>query len=136
MNAQFTNPHGLCQTHGWTHVVTVLQGVRTVHISGQVAVNEHGEVVGKGDLRRQTEQTYHNLKIALESVGACFAHVVKMNTYVVGLKPADVPMLREVRARYVSPEHPPASTLIGVAALVGTDWLIEIDATAWLPEIP
>jgi len=41
-----------------------------------------------------------------------------------------VPTIREVRSRYVSAEHPPASTLVGVSALVGPDWLIEIEATA------
>jgi enamine deaminase RidA (YjgF/YER057c/UK114 family) len=41
-----------------------------------------------------------------------------------------VPIIREVRSRYVSAEHPPASTLVGVSALVGPDWLIEIEATA------
>jgi enamine deaminase RidA (YjgF/YER057c/UK114 family) len=123
----------LCPTFGWTHVVTV-SGGRTVYISGQVSVNERGEVVGKGDLKRQTEQTYENLKRALTAVGASFADVVKMNLYVVGLRPEQVPMLREVRSRYVSAEHPPASTLVGVPALVGADWLIEIEAIAVLPE--
>src|SRR5262249_35439682 len=105
-----------------------------VYLSGQVSVNERGEVVGKGDLRRQTEQTYENLKHALTSVGATFRDVVKMNLYVVGLKPEQVPMLREVRGRYVNAEQPPASTLVGVSALVGADWLIEIEAVAVIPE--
>jgi enamine deaminase RidA (YjgF/YER057c/UK114 family) len=53
-----------------------------------------------------------------------------MNLYVVSLKPELVPMLREVRARYVNRESPPASTLVGVSALVGADWLIEIEVVA------
>jgi enamine deaminase RidA (YjgF/YER057c/UK114 family) len=43
-----------------------------------------------------------------------------------------VPIIREVRSRYISAEHPPASTLVGVSALVGADWLIEIEATAFI----
>ena len=53
-----------------------------------------------------------------------------MNLYVVGLKPEFVPLVREVRARYVDRDNPPASTLVGVSALVGADWLIEIEVVA------
>jgi enamine deaminase RidA (YjgF/YER057c/UK114 family) len=56
--------------------------------------------------------------------------VIVTRLYVVGLKPEHVPIIREVRSRYVSSQHPPASTLVGVSALVGPDWLIEIEATA------
>lgn len=133
MQTQFINPPTLCPTFGWTHVVTVTGG-KTVYVSGQVSVNERGEVVGKGDLRAQTEQTFENLKHALTAVGATFRDVVKTNLYVVGLKPEYVPIIREVRSRYVDAQRPPASTLAGVAALVGADWLIEIEAVAVLPE--
>jgi len=132
MPTQFLNPPGLCPTFGWTHVVTATGG-KTVHVSGQVSVNERGEVIGRGDLKKQTEQSFENLRIALAAVGATFRDVVKMNLFVVGLKPEHVPVIREVRSRFVSAEHPPASTLVGVAALVGADWLIEIDVVAVLP---
>jgi enamine deaminase RidA (YjgF/YER057c/UK114 family) len=133
MQTQFLNPPSLCPTFGWTHVVTATGG-KTVYVSGQVGVNERGEVVGKGDLRAQTEQTYENLRRALTAAGATFRDVIKMNLYVVGLKPEHVPMLREVRGRHVNAEQPPASTLVGVSALVGPDWLIEIEAVAVVPE--
>jgi enamine deaminase RidA (YjgF/YER057c/UK114 family) len=133
MPAQFINPPDLCPTFGWTHVVTATSG-KMVYVSGQVGVNAKGEIVGKGDLRKQTEQTYENLKIALAAAGATFQDVIKMNLYVVGLKPEHVPMLREIRSRYISAEHPPASTLVGVSALVGADWLIEIEVVAQINE--
>ena len=133
MQTQFLNPPALCPTFGWTHVVTATGG-KTVYVSGQVAVDERGEVVGKGDLRAQAEQTFENLKHALAAAGATFRDVVKTNLYVVGLKPEHVPVLREVRSRYVNAEQPPASTLVGVSALVGPDWLIEVEAVAVLPE--
>jgi enamine deaminase RidA (YjgF/YER057c/UK114 family) len=129
MTTQFLNPPGLAPTTGWTQVVTSTGG-KTVYVSGQVSVDERGHVVGKGDLKVQTEQTYANLVVALEAAGASFQDVVKMNLYVVGLKPEVVAMLREVRARYVNRESPPASTLVGVTALVGADWLIEIEVVA------
>lgn len=129
MPTQFLNPPELCPTSGWTHVVTSTGG-KTIHVSGQVSVDGRGQVVGKGDLKAQTEQTFANLDTALKAAGTSFRDVVKMNLYVVGLKPDLVPQIREVRARYISPESPPASTLVGVSALVGADWLIEIEVVA------
>lgn len=129
MAVEFLNPSGLCPTFGWTHVATITSG-KVIHISGQVAVNAKGEVVGRGDLKRQTEQAFENIRIALEAAGATFRDVVKTNLYVVNLKPEHVPIIREVRSRYVAADHPPVSTLVGISALVGPDWLIEIEATA------
>ncbi len=132
MIAAFQNPTSLCPTSGWTHVVSV-SGGKTVYISGQVGIDKNGEVVGKGDMQRQTEQAFENVRLALEAAGATFENVVKTNLYVVGLHNEHVPIIREVRSRFISAEQPPASTLVGVSALVGTDWLIEIEAVAVLP---
>ena len=133
MQTQFLNPPTLCPTNGWTHVVGAAGG-KTVYVSGQVSVDRRGEVVGKGDLRAQTVQTFENVKQALEAAGASLRDVVKSNLYVVGLKPEHVPIIREVRSRYFDATHPPASTLVGVAALVGADWLIEIEVVALVAE--
>lgn len=129
MKNEFLNPTELCPTFGWTHVVSS-RGGKTIHISGQVGIDGAGKVVGKGDLKAQTEQAFHNIRLALAAVGATFDDVVKTTIFVVGLKTEHVPIIREVRGRYVSSKHPPASTLVGVSALVGPDWLIEIEATA------
>ena len=126
---EYLNPPQLCPTFGWTHVA-VTRGQKTIYISGQVAVDEKGAVVGKGDLRAQTEQAFRNIQVSLKAAGATFADVIKTNLYVVGLKPEHVPIIREVRSRYVSPQTPPTSTLVGISALVGPDWLIEIEAVA------
>lgn len=133
MKIEYLNPPQLCPTFGWTHVASVTGG-KTVYISGQVGINERGEVVGKGDLRTQTDQAFRNIAHALAAVGATFRDVVKTNLYVVGLRPEHVPILREVRGRYVSSDHPPVSTLVGVSGLVGPDWLIEIEAIAVVAE--
>jgi len=129
MPTEFLNPPALCKTHGWTHFVATAGG-KIIHISGQVGINAAGEVVGKGDLKRQTEQAFENVQLALAAAGATFRDVAVTRLYVVNLRPEHVPIIREVRSRYVSAEHPPASTLVGVSALVGADWLIEIEAMA------
>jgi enamine deaminase RidA (YjgF/YER057c/UK114 family) len=132
MATHFINPPALGPTKGWTHVVASTGG-RTIYVSGQVGVDERGRVAGSGDLKAQTEQAFANIDTALKAAGVTFADMVKMNIYVVGLKPEHVPVIREVRARYVNLANPPASTLVGVTALVSPDWLIEIEAVAVMP---
>ena len=129
MAIEFLNPPELCPTFGWSHVVAH-SGGRTIYVSGQVGIDARGKVVGIGDLRAQTEQAWENVRLALAAVGATMHDLVKTNLYVVGLKPEHVPILREVRAKFIKAEQPPASTLVGVSALVGADWLIEIEAVA------
>lgn len=124
---QFIQPEGLSKPPSYTHVVVV---GNTIYLSGQVSNNEKGEVIGKGDLRAQTTRVYENLNTALKAAGVDFKQVVKMNTYVVNMKPEDLAIIREIRSNYLNKEHPPASTLVGVQALASPDYLIEIEVVA------
>lgn len=126
---QFLNPKGLSKPAGFTQVV-VAPAARLVYVSGQVPLNPNGDVVGKGDFRGQVTQVMDNLKTALAAAGATMTDVIKLNYYVVNLKPERVSVIREVRAKYLSAEHPPAGTLVGVTALVREDYMIEIEAVA------
>ena len=126
---QFLNPAGLNKPSGYTHVVVTQPG-KLVYISGQVAWNASEEIVGKGDLRAQVTQALENLKTALAAAGVTAEDLIKVNYYVVDLKPDQVPIIREIRGRYFSTEHPPASTLVGVTALAREDFMIEIEAVA------
>jgi enamine deaminase RidA (YjgF/YER057c/UK114 family) len=126
---RYINPPGLVKPNGYTHVVVAADG-RTVYIAGQVAFDAAGKVVGEGDFKTQAEQVYGNLRKALASVGATFADLVKTTILVTDSK--NVPALREVRAKYMGPENPPANTLI-VATLVRPELLLEIEAVAVLP---
>lgn len=127
--AQFLNPPGLSKPMGYTQVVVAQTG-KMIYVSGQVPLNASGVVVGKGDLRAQVTQVMENLKTALAAAGATMNDVVKANYYVVNLKPDQVPVIREVRSKYFSAEHPPAGTLVGVTALVQEGYMIEIEAVA------
>jgi len=124
---KYVNPEGLTKPPGYTHVI--IAG-NTVYISGQVAANDKGEVIGKGDIRAQAERVFSNLETCLRSAGLTFSDVVKMNTFVVNLKPEDLAVVREVRKKYLPQENPPASTLVGVTALANPDFLLEIEAIA------
>ncbi len=127
---QFTNPPTLFTPPGFTHVVEATGG-RTVYLSGQIAVDQSFQVVGKGDFRAQAQQVFENLKVALAAVGADFTHVLKMNIYIVDM--THLPLLREVRDRYVNTQYPPASTAVEVRKLAFDDLLLEIEAVASLP---
>ena len=127
----FPTSPDLSVPRGYSHVVSV-SGSRTVYVSGQIAIDKDGNVVGPGDLRAQATQVFTNLKAALAAAGATFADVVKQNTYLVNMKPADLPILREVRSQFFAQENPPASTLVGVTALAMEGLLIEVEAIAVL----
>jgi enamine deaminase RidA (YjgF/YER057c/UK114 family) len=121
--------------NGYSHVVTAMPG-KMVFIAGQVAMDKQGKIVGAGDLRAQTEQALLNLKTALAAAGADFSHVVKLNWYVKNFNSSQLPIIREVRAKYLSKTNPPASTLAGVAELFLPDVLIEVEAIAVIPTKP
>jgi enamine deaminase RidA (YjgF/YER057c/UK114 family) len=126
---QFLNPDGLSKPTGYSHVVITQPG-KLIYVSGQVALNAGGEVVGKGDLRAQATQAMENLKMALAAAGAMPSDIIKVNHYVVNLKPDLLPIIREVRSKFFSAENPPASTLVGVTALAREEFMIEIEAVA------
>jgi enamine deaminase RidA (YjgF/YER057c/UK114 family) len=122
-------PDGLFNNPAYTQVVTG-RGARTVHVSGQVAVDAAGRLVGGDDLGAQTEQVMVNLGTALAAAGATFDDVVKIVTYVVDYRPEHRAVISEVRGRHLPADRPPASTLVGVTALAAPEYLIEIEAIA------
>jgi enamine deaminase RidA (YjgF/YER057c/UK114 family) len=129
---RFINPRGLAQNPRFTQVVEITKG-RMILISGQVAFDEDGEVVGQGDMRAQSAQVFENLKLARDGVGATSNDMVKLNSYLVDM-PSKLPAYHEVRAQYLAKnEYQPASTTIGVSALVNPDLLLEVEAVAVLP---
>ena len=122
-------PDGLSNNPSYTQVVSTT-GAQTVYISGQVAVDAAGKLVGGTDLGAQTDQVMANLRTALTAAGATFDNVAKLTVFVVDYQPAHRPIIAEVRSRYVNADRPPASTLVGVTALAAPEYLIEIEAVA------
>jgi enamine deaminase RidA (YjgF/YER057c/UK114 family) len=128
---RFVNPTDLPKPRGYSHVAEVPPGSRLVYISGQIAADSTGNIVGQGDFRGQAVQVFENLRRALAAVGGTFADVVKLDFYVLDI--TQVAVLREVRDRYVNTTTPPASTLVEVRRLVRDEFLLEIDAVAAVP---
>ena len=122
-----TNPPTLSTPTGYTHIVEVTGASKTIYISGQIALDKSGNLVGGSDMKAQAEQVFKNLEAALAAAGATFNDVVKMNTYVVDM--AQVQAVRDVRAKYFTGQ-PPASTLVQVVHLARPDLLLEIEVIA------
>jgi enamine deaminase RidA (YjgF/YER057c/UK114 family) len=127
---EFLTPASLPPIPGFSQVVKVIGG-QSIYISGQVALDPSGTLVGRGDFRAQAQQVFENLKTALATAGADFSHVVKLNIYL--LDRANLPIFREVRDQYVNTQTPPASTLVVVRGLAQGDFLLEVEAIASLP---
>ena len=121
-----TNPPSLSQPRGYSHVVEVTGG-RTIYVSGQVAIDEEGRVVGEGHFETQTQKVFENLRAALAAADATLEDVVKITVFVTDM--AQLPTFRAVRNAYFR-GSPPASTLVEVSSLVLPELLIEIEAVA------
>ena len=126
---EFPLATGLLHNPGFSQVV-VASGTRTIYTAGQVSIDENGALVGAGDLAAQAEQAMRNVGLALAAADATFAHIVKITTYVVNYKPEHRAVIGKARSPFFAGRTPPASTLVGVAALALPEWLVEIEAIA------
>lgn len=125
------NPDAIAPPRGYTHVVTATSG-KMAFISGQIAVDAEGNLVGEGDFAAQAEQVFENLQAALAVAGGDFTHVVKLGFFVTDF--SQVAAAREIRDRYVDTANPPASTAVQVSRLFMPELMIEVDAIAVIPE--
>ena len=114
-----------------SHFSDAVIGGRTLYVSGLVATNGAGEVVGTGDVVEQTRQIFRNLKRILEAAGATPADVVKVTIFMRDV--AQRPLINPIRQEFFGP-HRPASTLVEVSRLVLDEYLLEIEAVAQLPD--
>jgi len=127
----FIKSEALPPSPGYSQAVEISRG-RIIYIAGQVSLDRAGKLVGERDMRAQAEQAFQNLKAALEASGAKFENVVKLNYYFTDI--SQIPVVREVRDRFINTLNPPASTAVEVKRLVRPEWLIEIEAVAIVPE--
>lgn len=130
MKTEYLNPKELFEPRFFTHTVAVSGAAKIVYVSGQVSYDRNGAVVGKGDMRAQSEQVFACLTRNLKAAGVAWSDVIKMNGYMVGMSPEAVTAYREVRTRFLDPKKMPASTLVGVERLVHEDLLLEVEVVA------
>jgi enamine deaminase RidA (YjgF/YER057c/UK114 family) len=126
----FLSPKTLMPPVGYSHIAKT-SGLPLAFIAGQVSCDANGALIGEGKFREQVEQTFANLKIAVEAAGGTMSSVLKLNYYCVDtVDPAEQVAIRDVRDRYVDVDSPPASTFVVVRRLARPGWLIEIEAVA------
>jgi enamine deaminase RidA (YjgF/YER057c/UK114 family) len=130
---QHINPDGLNKNPAFTNVITVTGPAKTIYIGGQDAIDGAGQIVGKGDIKRQTEQVLNNLQTALKAAGAALENVIKWNLYVVQGQPLQ-PGLEAFQQIWGRRPNPPVITMAFVAGLANPDFLVEMDAIAVIPE--
>jgi 2-iminobutanoate/2-iminopropanoate deaminase len=104
---------------------------RMLFISGQVAHDAAGNLVGERDVRVQTRQVLDNVGAVLKAAGATFDDVAVVNVFVRNM--ADLGAIHEVRRQYFRPPYP-ASTLVQVEGLTDPRYLLEINAIAIVKE--
>jgi enamine deaminase RidA (YjgF/YER057c/UK114 family) len=134
VSVRVLNPAGLPQPMTYRQVA-VATGSRTVFVAGQVARRADGNLVGRGDLAAQVEQSLLNVATALEAVGGSFDDVARLTVYVVDLSEEKMAALVDGVSRAAAGlEHDLAKpvTMVGVAALFEPDLLVEVDAIAVL----
>lgn len=130
---RLTEVPGNAPGFGFAHAVTATG--RLAFVSGQIALDADGNLVGAGDLAAQTRRSLENLHRVLLSLGADWADVVKFTWFLVDA--SQVQIVRDVRDRIIRPElgdRPnPASSLVQVAALFRPEFLVEVEAVVALP---
>jgi len=127
------NPATVAAPRGYSHAALIdLGACKMLILSGQVAFDDQGNLVGAGDYEKQTEQIFTNIKHIVESAGGSMDNLVKIGVYM-----RDVSQIQKVRAardRFINTKNPPTSTLVEVSKLFRDDVLIEIEATAIIPK--
>lgn len=131
MTVERINPKAMHTNSAFTQMIVVPADARTAIIGGQNAVNAKGEIGGKGDFARQTEQALKNLVTCLEAVDATVDDLIQVKIY---MKEGE-----DLRAGFGEwmkvwgqRTNPPLVTGLFVSALANPDFLIEIEATAVL----
>lgn len=131
-SVEYLNPAGLHANPAFTNVVVVTGAAKTVYVGGQDAVDATGTIIGKGDIRAQTEQVMRNLEIALAAGGATLEHVITWHVYIVQGQ-AIQPAFEVFQRVWGNRPHPPAITGAYVAGLANPDFLLEMEAIAVVP---
>ena len=103
---------------------------KTVYVSGQVAMDAEGDVVGEGDVTAQTEKVLENVAIVLEEAGGSLDDVVKVTVFLTDMEMYD--RVHEVRRSHFEEPYP-ASSMVEVSALIDPRLLVEVEAVAVIP---
>ena len=108
-----------------------VSGGRAVFVAGQIPWDENGNTVCKGDVAGQTRQVFANIGAVLAEAGGTLDDVVKITVFAADIRYRDE--INRVRTETFSEPYP-ASTQVAVASLVDPEWLVEIEAVAFIED--
>jgi 2-iminobutanoate/2-iminopropanoate deaminase len=114
----------------FSHYTDAVRVDDLLFVSGCIAVDGNGELVGGDDVVAQTRQVFANLEVILTAAGTTFGNVAKITLYLTDVN--DRARVNPVRQEYFGDARP-ASTLVEVSALVVPEAKIEIELVAWIP---
>jgi enamine deaminase RidA (YjgF/YER057c/UK114 family) len=133
MPVERINPDTMHKNPAFTQIVVLPAGSRIAIVGGQNAVDKDGKIVGKDDLAKQTEQALKNLVTCLEAINASVADLIQVRICILAGQ-----NLRAAFGAWMTVwgerADPPTVTGIFVSGLANPDYLIEIEATAVLPD--
>lgn len=131
-SVRYVDPPGSCPAQGlYSHAAKVAAG-DLYFIAGQLAVDNDGHIVGKGDFEAQFRQVFQNMGVVLDGLGISFDHVAKFTTYFVHSQ--DIESFMKLRAEmfpklFKGGKFPP-NTICVIDRLVKEDFLLEVEAVA------
>src|SRR5262249_52287425 len=128
MERDLSNPPGVHPPQA--HYSHVARAGNTLYISGQLAMDPSGNVVGVGDARAQAKRCYENLALILAHYGGSFRNLLKTTTYIThwGYRP----LVAAARDEFFPAPPYPANTLVVVQGLAEPQFLVEIEGVAVL----
>ncbi len=132
MTIRYNPPTGWPQLGRPFHHGVVEPEGRVLHMTGQVAWDKDGNVIGKGDCETQARQCFDNVESILTAVGGRLEDIVSLTVFY--LDPADMPAIQKVRAERLQLAHGPVSILIQAAGLITPDLLVTVAPIAVVPE--
>ncbi len=129
----FKNFSSVGTPKGYSHAAIIdLGNSQMVILSGQVPFDNNGNLVGKNDLGKQTEQVFLNIKNILSELNGSMDNLVKIGIYLKDV--SQIQAFRNARDKFINLKTPPTSTLVEVNKLFRDDVLLEVEATAIIPK--
>ena len=132
MTSIYVDPPGLAPSAGYTHAV-VRHGT-PVFVTGQIALDEFGQLVGPGDIAAQVAQVWRNISLACTGLGGSLADIVKITTFTTSRMHLEA--IAAERRKHFTTGAFPASTFLVVSELASADYLVEIEPILILREQP
>ena len=129
MEIKHINPENMVKPRGYSYAISISGNHKTIYIGGQNAIDKNGILIGKNNLKQQTEQVLINIDKILNVAGANFKNIIKFNIHLLQGQNAQEGF-QVFQEKWSDKENFPVVTVLFVAGLGNPDFLIEIDAIA------